>query len=142
MLICDISVLNRMGKILLDERLKKVGFIWREMVVLMVLEEKPGATQNFVASFLQTDKANVSNLITSMEERDLIERRTCEEDRRYKGLYLTGKARDYLPQLHKIMNEWEKECYSSLNQDELQVYKKLTKKIMDNMFAGKDGEKI
>lgn len=135
MLICDISILNSMGKHLLDECLKNAGFIWREMVVLMVLEEIPGATQNFVAKFLQTDKANVSNLITTMEERDLIVRRTCEEDRRFKGLYLTESAIGHLPQLHKIVNEWEKECYSSLTQEELKVYKELNKKIIENMLS-------
>ena len=51
MFICDISMLNRLGKASLDEMLQIIDFSWREMVVLMVLKKKPGRLQGDMESF-------------------------------------------------------------------------------------------
>lgn len=135
MFICDISMLNRMGKALLNEKLNSVGFVWREMVVLLVLSQKPGATQHFVSQFLQTDKANVSNLIKSLERRQLIKKVVLEEDRRYRGLHLTEKSEALIPQLENVLADWQKHCYEGLSQEELELYEKLNEKIISNMMT-------
>lgn len=134
MLICDISILNRMGKSMLDEHLKPMGFIWREMVVLMVLEQVPGASQNFIGSFLQTDKSNVTKLLKDMEKKNLIERRIKEEDRRVKGLYLTNSSKELLPPLHHVMIEWENICYTALNKEEIEMYRQLNQKVIGHLL--------
>lgn len=135
MFICDISILNRMGKGLLNDRLSPIGFVWREMVVLMVLDQKPGATQHFVGQFLQTDKANVSNLLKSLEQRQYIKKVVLESDRRYRGLHLTDKGQALIPTLETILDEWEAYCYGGLSQAERELYEKLNGKIIKNILA-------
>ena len=140
MFICDISMLNRLGKASLDEMLQIIDFSWREMVVLMVLEKKPGATQNFVGNFLQTDKSNVTHIIQGLETKTFLIRKTCEEDRRYKGLYLTSVSRKLLPWLHEQLRLWQEQCYQGLSQEEITIYQNLNQKIIDNLFAFSDSK--
>ena len=140
MFICDISMLNRLGKASLDEMLQIIDFSWREMVVLMVLEKKPGATQNFVGKFLQTDKSNVTHIIQGLETKTFLIRKTCEEDRRYKGLYLTSVSRKLLPWLHEQLRLWQEQCYQGLSQEEITIYQNLNQKIIDNLFAFSDSK--
>ena len=140
MFICDISMLNRLGKASLDERLQSMDFSWREMVVLMVLEKKPGANQNFIGKFLQTDKSNVTHIIQDLETKALLIRKTCEEDRRYKGLYLTSASRELLPWLHEQLRLWQEQCYRGLSQEEIAIYQTISQKIVDNLFAFNDSK--
>lgn len=135
MFICDISMLNRLGKASLDERLQIIGFSWREMVVLMVLEKKPGAAQSFIEKFLQTDKSNVTHIIQGLETKELLIRKICEEDRRYKGLYLTSTSRKLLPWLHEQLRLWQEQCYQGLSQEEIAIYQTINQKIVDNLFV-------
>lgn len=135
MFICDISILNRMGKSTLDEKLRTIGFTWREAVVLMILDKAPGAAQQFIGRFLQTDKANVSHLIRTLGERDLIKKAGGGRDRRYKGLYLTEKSYEALPAIRRILDEWEKFCYAGLSRRELAAYQELNRKIIENLTA-------
>ena len=135
MFICDISMLNRLGKASLDERLQGIDFSWREMVILMVLEKKPGATQNFIGRFLQTDKGNVTHIIQGLEAKGLLIKKVCEEDRRYKGLCLTSASWKLLPWLHEQLRLWQEQCYSGLSQEEIAIYQAINQKIVDNLFA-------
>ena len=138
MFICDISILNRLGKASLDERLQSIDFSWREMVVLMVLEKKPGAAQNFIEKFLQTDKSNVTHIIQGLETKELLIRKIREEDRRYKGLYLTSAFREFLPWLHEQLKLWQEQCYWGLSQEEIAVYRTMNQRIIDNLLAFND----
>lgn len=135
MFICDISMLNRLGKASLNERLQSIDFSWREMVILMVLEKKPGATQNFIGEFIQTDKSNVTHIIQDLETKGLLIKKTCEEDRRYKGLYLTSASRGLLPWLHEQLRLWQEQCYSGLSEEEIAIYQTINRKIVDNLSA-------
>ena len=128
------------GNVVDPRVLISMDFSWREMVVLMVLEKKPGANQNFIGKFLQTDKSNVTHIIQDLETKALLIRKTCEEDRRYKGLYLTSASRELLPWLHEQLRLWQEQCYRGLSQEEIAIYQTISQKIVDNLFAFNDSK--
>ena len=52
MFICNISILNKYGKQVLDELLQDLAIDWRELVVMLVLEKMPGTSQSRLIPFL------------------------------------------------------------------------------------------
>ena len=85
MFICDISVFNRYGKRQLDDRLKSLDMDWQALVAILVIDQVPGITQQRLKPFLQTDKANVSKLLTKLADRNLLVREKSATDLRHNG---------------------------------------------------------
>lgn len=134
MFICDISIFNRYGKQLLDEGLKDLALDWRELVVVLVLAEVPAISQTRLSPFLQTDKANVTKILKVMEEKGLIHRSADEADQRNKICRLTAEAQDLLPELKRIMAQWEAHCFQGLSREELAEFQRLSEKITRNLL--------
>lgn len=80
-----------------------------QWVVLMALRDGIATTCGEVARHLQHDTGATTRLIDQMEERGLIERRRCTEDRRVVRLAITpaGKkmAKSLMPRIVEFWNE-------------------------------------
>ncbi|MFB0958859.1 MAG: MarR family transcriptional regulator [Clostridiaceae bacterium] len=135
MFICDISVFNRYGKIKLDQMLAPVSLDWRQLVVLFVLEQRPGISQAKLKPFLQTDKANVTKLLQAMEHEKLIHRTPDEKDQRNKLCFLTEAGEEQLPALHRILSEWESACFAGLTAAEREELERLNAIIIKNLVG-------
>lgn len=135
MLICDISILHKAGKGALDEGLAPTGFDWKEMVVLMVLEQMDGSAPSFIRQFLQMDKGNVTKLLNAMEGNGYIRKAICDSDRRSKHIFLDEKGRAALPALHDAMAAWENRCYAGFSESEIAIHKQYNRKMMENLVT-------
>ena len=138
MFICYISVLHKFGKQRLDELLGPLGMDWRELVVLLVVEQVPGIVQSRLIPFLQTDKANVAKLLKEMEMKKLLERQEEAEDHRQKTCHLTLHSAELLPKLHSIMNDWESQCFEGLSESERLAFLKAARQIGYNLTGAWD----
>jgi DNA-binding MarR family transcriptional regulator len=107
MFICDISVFNKYGKQRLDELLSPLHLDWRELVVMLVIEQVPAIPQTRLIPFLQTDKANVTKLLQAMEQKKLIWRESDGAAQRNKVCHLTDQGHNLIPQLHDVLQSWE-----------------------------------
>ena len=135
MLICDISVFNRYGKQHLDELLKPLNLDWRDLVAILVINEVPGITQAKLNPFLQTDKANITKLLQSLETRSLIRRNEDKADHRSKVCFLTEAGSAQVKELYHIMEQWESLCFTGLSDQERQEYDRLSQIITQNMVG-------
>lgn len=133
MFICDISIWDHYGKQLLDKRLLSFGLDWREMIILLVIERESGLLQTRLIPFLQTDKANVTKVLQSMEAKGLIIRTQDPADHRSKRCHHTDSGRALLPELHRVMKSWTAECFEGISVDELDVYRQVGDKLSENM---------
>jgi DNA-binding MarR family transcriptional regulator len=133
MFICDISVFNKFGKQKLDEMLCPLKIDWRELVVILVIEQVPGITQARLIPFLQTDKANVTKLLQLMEKKGLIRRETDESDQRNKVCLLTNQGNALTPKLHEVLNLWEEACFHGITKDELLQFRRINEIITKNL---------
>lgn len=134
MFICDISVFNRYGKQKLDEQLEVLNLKWHDLVLLLVVEQISGIEQARLIPFLQTDKANVTKLIQRLEQNNYIYRETNKTDKRNKNVFLTKEGKKLVPKLYEIMNIWEDACFSEIEKSELELYKKISSKIITNIM--------
>lgn len=134
MFICDISVFNKYGKQHLDELLAPMKIDWRELVVMLVIEQVPGISQTHLIPFLQTDKANVTKLLQAMEKKDLIRRSTDGDDQRNKVCHLADRGQRLVPQLNEVINRWEAACFQGIEKAELEQYQKISETISNNLL--------
>lgn len=133
MFICDISVFNKYGKQKLDEMLRPLNIDWRELVVILVIKEVPGISQARLIPFLQTDKANVTKILQTMEKKGLIRREADDVDMRNKVCYLTSQGESIAPKLHEVLNLWEGACFHGLDKKEILQFKKINEIITHNL---------
>lgn len=135
MFICDISALNRYGKQKIDDMLIKFNIDWRILVVLLVTEHVPGISAGRLIPFMQTDKGNVARILQSMETRKMIYREADTKDQRNKLCYLTGESLKLIPELKRILKQWEEECFAGLTKEEILLYKKINSVITNNLVG-------
>lgn len=142
MFICDISVFNRYGKNKLDELLKPHDVDWQELVAILVIDEVPGINQINLNPFLQTDKGNVSKIIQILEEKGLMIRRADSKDRRSKVCFLTEQGKQMVPSLNKLLVEWERLAFKSIDENELETFRKVSRLISQNFMPewNREGE--
>jgi DNA-binding MarR family transcriptional regulator len=76
-----------------------------EIVVICLIGENPGASQNDIASTLVFKKSAVTKLIKSLEDRGLVRREKVAADKRYNALTLTAAGRAKHKRLLKRMAE-------------------------------------
>lgn len=133
MFICDISVFNRFGKRSLDIQLSPLGLDWQGLVAILVIDQVSGISQKRLNPFLQTDKSNVSKLITALENANLIYREKEKGDLRNKSCYLTEKGKALVPQLQKILDAWEESLVRNISEKDLAVFKRVNAIITQNL---------
>lgn len=132
MLICDISTTHKYGKLALDLLLAPHQLCWQEMVVLMVFDETPEAPQSLLSLMLQTDKGNVTRLLTRMEEKGLLIRDINQQDNRRRNNTLSPKGARLIPTLHQVLDTWEAACFSGLTLEEQRIFFKASQTIIRN----------
>lgn len=134
MFICDISVFNKYGKQRLDELLSPLHLDWRELVVMLVIEQVPAIPQTRLIPFLQTDKANVTKQLQAMEQKGLIWRESDGTDQRNKLCHLTDQGNKLVPQLNNVLHSWEAACFRGIDPEALSQYRKINEMISHNLM--------
>ena len=134
MLVCDISLTHKYGKQTLDARLSPFHVCWQEMAVLMAAHRSPDVTSALLSMLLQTDKGNVTKLLNSMESKGLITRFPTQKDQRRKALRLAPAGETLLPDLYRVMSEWENECLEGLSPEDREGYQRLSGTVISNLM--------
>lgn len=139
MFICDISIFNRYGKQQMDERLAPLHLDWRDLVAILVIDQVPGITQARLNPFLQTDKANVTKLLQSLEQRGQITRLEDEADHRSKVCFLTDSGQALVPRLYGLMAEWENHIFQGISPLERAQFEEISQRINANLLGPRPG---
>jgi len=86
----------------------RIGLNISQTIALRWLAEQDGRPQSDLALITNRDKTTLTRLLATMEKKDLITRRKCEEDRRVNRVYLTDHGRSLihsaLPIVHEIVD--------------------------------------
>ncbi len=96
---------------------------YNEMVVLRILNEKDGCSQNELCKAMSLYKSQMNGLITSLEEKGLVERSVDPLDKRRKKVCL--KDRDVYLQEHQEIIGIMQYLVSELGQEKAEMLTKL-----------------
>lgn len=100
----------------------------------MAIRRSPNVTISLLSKLLQTDKGNVTRLLNRMDSKGLISRLPMGGDHRRKALRPAPAGERLLPDLDKVMSDWERECLEGFSSDDIRIYLALNGKFIGNLM--------
>ena len=103
--------------------------------VLKRLKVNDGQPQNDLAFITHRDKTSMTRLVNTMESKDLVVRRSDENDRRVNRIFLTDHGKEVIEKVTPIMYNLVPAVQESLSNEEIEnligTLKKIKAKIAD-----------
>jgi len=104
-----------------------------EIVVICLIGENPGASQNDIASTLVFKKSAVTKLIKSLEDRGLVKRDKVAADKRYNALTLTAAGRAKRKRILKRMTEQHEALVAPFSAAEQKLMFALLNRLLEHL---------
>lgn len=102
-------------------------------LILLLLWEKDGLSQNEIAKRLDKDKTNIARMLSNLEKKELISRLINETDGRSFKVYLTEKGIKLGEQVYPITEEFNRIVCSGITSEELQIVNEVLLKMQQNV---------
>lgn len=119
-----ISTIHRFHSIYINKELKEYGLTIGQFPFLMHLYHssminQAKQTQNELAETFQMTEGTVARALQKLEEKGLIEREIDSENRRRNLISITAKGKTIANKFKDLDNNWEKEIYKNLTEEEV-----------------------
>lgn len=101
--------------------------------VLKVIKMKPNCTANDIAKILSRDKAQVTRLLNSLIEQNLIKKVPNPEDKRSQRLLTTDNAEDIFNQIKKVDATVVEKLTKGFTEQECVEFQRMLNKINKNL---------
>ena len=124
------AILDRCNQKYYDKVLSEYGLGYSQYAFLSAIYENEGLVMNELAANGSYDKGSITKAIAKLEEMDFVRIENSEEDKRAKKLYTTKKAKDLMPKLYLIRQEWVNYLTSDLTDEEIENYSKVMDKLL------------
>ena len=117
-----------------QKRLREAGFTITidQWLVIKVLMENQGISQQELASRVFKDNASVTRIIELLVKSKYLERKIHEEDRRKSSLKITKSGKQVIENVQNLVNENRKMALKGISRQELEVMQNLLVKITEN----------
>ncbi|MEW7290234.1 MarR family winged helix-turn-helix transcriptional regulator [Aquimarina sp. 2304DJ70-9] len=103
--------------------------------VLKRLHVNDGQPQNDLAFITHRDKTSMTRLVNTMESKNLVERKSDENDRRVNRIFLTDHGKEVIEKVRPIMYDLVPAVQESLTEEEIEnligTLKKIKAKIVE-----------
>lgn len=133
MLMNNLSIIVRHSKVFCERRLHNSGVGFPEQVILMYLASNNGVNQDAIAQHFMLDKGAIAKTLRKLEEKGLIERHQNPENKRENLISIAPAGQSILGEMGAALEEWNQSFFEGLSDEEIQQYRRITKKIADNM---------
>jgi MarR family transcriptional regulator, organic hydroperoxide resistance regulator len=104
-----------------------------QWMILLLLWLQDGVSQQYIADFIGKDKGTISPQIDGLERRELVTRRTAEQDRRQKLVFLTPVGRDLQDELIPIGIDNMMEAQAGIDPQALATCKQVLRDLCANL---------
>lgn len=115
------------------EKVKSSGLTIGQPKILDYLSEHDGANQKEIANGCNIEPGSLTSILNGMENKQLIERKMLNNNRRSYHIYLTKKGRELQNDVVNSFKELENIAFSNLSNEEQEVFMKLFEKIYFNL---------
>ncbi|MFE8700038.1 MarR family winged helix-turn-helix transcriptional regulator [Cytobacillus sp. FJAT-54145] len=102
-------------------------------LIMMLLWEQDGITQNQLVERLNKDKTNIARMSSNLENKGFIKRINCKDDRRSVRLYLTQAGRDLGDKIIPIAEEFNEIVCRGISNEELSQMERILAKMNSNV---------
>ncbi len=139
-IVCYLTQIARCGGQYRNRRTEPLGISARQSSLLMEICATPGISQDTLARRVFLNKSVVARLLANLEEQGLVERPTCQKDRRVIRLHPTEKALQILPQLQQTSTGWEKFLTADMTVEEIAALESLLSRLQARAAKWEDEE--
>ena len=118
----------------LTKKFHDAGFdvSYEQWAILIHLYRQDGQTQQALASTAVKDKAAITRLLNVLEKKNIVLRVPDRNDRRSKLIYLTNKAKEFKPDLIRLVEEMLHEAEQGISFEEMEQCRNTLNKIFTN----------
>jgi MarR family transcriptional regulator, organic hydroperoxide resistance regulator len=114
-------------------KLEPLNIAPEQNLIMLLLLETDGLTQNEIAKRLNKDKTNITRMISNLEKKGYIRRNVNEIDRRSFNVYLTEGGKNLGESLYPIAQEHNQIVCSGISNEELVTVQKVLMKMRKNV---------
>ncbi|CDL80806.1 transcriptional regulator SlyA [Xenorhabdus szentirmaii] len=130
----DLARLVRVWRALIDHRLKPLKLTQTHWVTLYNISQlPPEQSQIQLAKAIGIEQPSLVRTLDQLEEKRLITRHTCANDRRAKRIKLTGESETFIREVDSVIDSTRKEILEGITHDELILLASVIKKIEKNI---------
>ncbi|WP_264737973.1 MarR family winged helix-turn-helix transcriptional regulator [Cytobacillus firmus] len=102
-------------------------------LILMLLWEEDGLSQNEIARRLDKDKSNITRMLSSLEKKGFIKKSMNKEDSRSLNVYLTENGKNLSKHVYPITEEFHSIVTSGITKEELSIVDNVLMKMRRNV---------
>lgn len=124
----DVKVTN-----LLRTKMEPFQIAPEQNLILLLLLERDGLTQNEIAEHLDKDKTNIARMVSSLEKKGFIIRISSQQDRRYVRVHISEKGKDLCDQIRPLLEEVNEQVSKNISKEELIMLDPILHKIYKNV---------
>jgi DNA-binding MarR family transcriptional regulator len=128
-----ILFMDKSFKAYLKDSLEHYSLSVTEGLILIVLYGRKTANQLYFSNTLGYDKSVISRAITTLLEKDYINKVVCKNDLRNYIIECTNKALDFRIVIDNILNVWSEKIFSNFSQIEYMHLETLLDKVQINI---------
>ena len=105
-----------------------------QFVVIEILMQHDGLYQRQLCELAIKDRPNMTRIINILEKSGYVERKSDKNKRKVYKIFLTQKAKEMFSKLSFTANNYRSTIIEGINEDELNVCKKVLSKVVDNLL--------
>ena len=101
-----------------------------QIILLRILSREDGIPQNDLAFITDRDKTSLTRLISTMERKGLLNRKTCETDKRVNNVFITQKGLEETKMAFPLIINEIDNIQQKINAKEIETTIKVLKQII------------
>lgn len=129
------NYVNRKILRFLSLNLKKYNITTEQWSVLLCLTEKDGINQKKLAKEVDKDQATLVRILDILEQKELVIRKKCLEDRRSFLVYSTPKGNKLKNEVYPFIEDVFKNIINGISDDQLNLFIDTLNKIKKNILT-------
>ncbi|MEN3754286.1 transcriptional regulator SlyA [Mangrovibacter yixingensis] len=131
----DLARLVRVWRALIDLRLKPLELTQTHWVTLHNIHQlPPEQSQIQLAKAIGIEQPSLVRTLDQLEQKGLISRHTCANDRRAKRIKLTDKAQPIIEQMELVISRTRGEILGGVSQQEIDILISLIGRLERNIL--------
>lgn len=118
----------------IKSRLETFNLAPEQNLIMMLLWEKDGLTQNQLVEKLSKDKTNIARMASNLEKKGFVKRICPSCDRRSLELHLTSAGKELGQKVIPIIEEFNDIVCKGISEEDLLSFERILSKINNNVL--------
>ena len=128
-----ISTVHNQKNSYMNGYLKALGLSHGQAITLKIIHEENCIKQDDLNKRLQIDKSAVTRILKTLEEKGLIVKTRCEDDKRNQHIVLTDEGKKLYPSIKQIVLQTANEMLEGIDENKQKQLEKLLLKMKKNL---------